>query len=109
MKSLLTWQEALDIMRRLDGNGLPVPFSMTAITANQTRQTGGESITFARAILCRRGDQDNAATSPQAPARSVSDGPRKPNWMYRIRNLDSNQIRQVHLHLILYINEHPVR
>ncbi|NID13778.1 hypothetical protein [Fibrivirga algicola] len=128
MKSLLTWQEALTIMRRLDGNGLPVPFSMTAITANQSRQTGGDIIRFERAVLCRRGDKDNDAIDGSlAPARFVPHGPLisigiekrlidiglihrpKPNWMYRIRSLESNQIRQVHLHLILFINEHPVR
>ena len=108
MKSLLTWREALTEMTQKDKYGQPVPFSLVFITANQTRQTGGESITFARAVLCRRGDDHDDAIS-KAPARSAPAGPRKPDWMYKVRNLDSNQIRQVHLHLILYINGHPVR
>ncbi|MEZ0485433.1 hypothetical protein [Fibrella aquatica] len=109
MKSpLITFQQALAIMKETDKNGLPVPFSICFVTADETKQTGGESIQFARAVLTRRGD-DHHDAKRIAPARSASNGPRKRDWMYHIRNLDNNQIRQLHLHLIMYINAHPVR
>lgn len=48
---IIRLSEMLQVMKRRDENGEPVPFSITFVTCNQKLNTGGEKITFEQAVL----------------------------------------------------------
>ena len=105
---MLSWKEALAILETRDLKGLPVPFALSFCTADEGRGTGGEIIHYDRAIwhvTSGRVRVDTPAKqAPNGNARSKNE-----RWTRRIRAVDSDQIRQVHLHLILSINGQAVR
>jgi hypothetical protein len=110
---LISWQEAVAILEACDEKGVPVPFSIRFCTADESKATGGEIITYERAIWhvkngrVQRSPGFKRAEPRQAEPRQATDAPI--NFMRRIRAVDSDQIRAVYIHLIMVINGHPVR
>lgn len=45
-------REALTVMDRVDGRGAPIPFSITFVTYDKNRRTGGKVKTLAKAVRC---------------------------------------------------------
>lgn len=106
--ALISWQEALTILENCDAKGVPIPFAIAFSTCDEGAGTGGEIIRYEKAIWHVKGGRVNQSDSHERvgskPAKSV-----KQNWVRKIRGLDTDQIRNVHIHLITEINGHPVR
>lgn len=102
---LISWQQALEIIRQTDTKGVPAPFSVIFCTANQTTGTGGEIISYEKAVWHVKGGRVTA--KDEVPSL------KKPNHdrhaTLNIRGLESDQIRKIHLHLILTINGLSIR
>ncbi|WP_128544080.1 hypothetical protein [Larkinella soli] len=104
---MLSWREALAILERCDAKGGARPFSITFCTANPEKKTGGEIIHYDKAIWHVRGGRvkPRAKEAVTAETKGSSTG----RWSRRIRAVDSDQIRRVHVHLILEINGQPIK
>lgn len=99
---------ALSIMDNRDRKGAPVPFSIVAVTYNETLGTGGEIIEFKKAQLAVMNSSNKLIEGKKAERLSN----RNPNhWLNGTRNIrpyDSNQIRKINIWLILQFNEMEV-
>ncbi len=108
--ALLSWQEALAILEDCDERGVPKPFAIAFCSADESRNSGGEIIRYERAVWHVRGGRVQQSGTFErvgtAPARTKTG---KSNWTRLIRGFDTDQIRQIHLHLILELNGRPVR
>jgi hypothetical protein len=104
---LISLSEALDILQARDEYGVPIPFDVVFCTADRERGTGGEIIHYEKAIWHVK----NGRIPAVDPVDKRKTGPKSPNqrWQRRIRAVDSDQIRQLHAHLILTINGLSVR
>jgi hypothetical protein len=111
--NLIDWQDALAILEETDSKGVPRPFSITFCTADETRQTGGEIIHYPRAIWHVAGGRVRSAPAADDTPPTSQKRTKRPNhaqhWTRNIRALDSDQIRKLHIHLILEINNQLVR
>lgn len=114
-QQLLTWQEALAILEKCDAKGVPIPFAVAFCTADESRKTGGQIIRYERAIWHVPGGRvlnsaafRKAGHEPKQP-RSAAQSGRRTGWTRRIQAVGTDQVRQLHLHLILDINGQPVR
>lgn len=114
--TLLSWQEALAIVERCDAKGVPIPFAIAFCTADEEKGTGGEVIRYDAAVWHVKGGRVNrtaeferVGTKANPSARSAATPVRRSGWTRNIRGIDSDQIRRIHLHLILEINGQPVR
>jgi len=110
--TILSWQEALAIIEQCDARGVPIPFAIAFCTCDESKNTGGEIIRYPRAVWYVKGnrvqqsaDHQHVSATGKAPARQSATA----RWVKRIRGVDSDQIRNVHLHLILEINGQSVR
>jgi hypothetical protein len=106
----LSWKEALAILETTDAKGVPTPFAIEFCTADEQRGTGGEIIRYHRAVWHVTGGRIPLRETPAATASTT--GPartRNSQWLRRIRAVDTDEIRSLHLHLILSINHQPVR
>ncbi len=106
---MLSFKEAVAILETCSAKGVPIPFAISFCTADESRGTGGEIVHYEQAIWHVTGnrvraDESAKATAAPRPGRSANQ-----RWIRRIRAIDSDQIRQVHVHLILTINGMPVR
>lgn len=111
--TLLSWQEALTILECCDERGVPIPFAIAFCTCDESRSTGGQIIRYDKAVWHVRGGRvsksqtfERVGGKPEKPKPVRSNASR---WTRLIRGFDTNQPRQLHLHLILEINGHPVR
>lgn len=99
---------ALSIMDNRDRKGAPVPFSIVAVTYNETLGTGGEIIEFKKAQLAVMNSSNKLVEGKKAERLSN----RNPNhWLNGTRNImpyDTNQIRKINIWLILQFNEMEV-
>lgn len=109
---MLSRQDALALIERCDAKGVPTPFAITFCTADEGRDTGGEIVTLDRAIwhvpgnrVRRSGQFQKGGDCP--PADEVRS--ERSRWTRKIRAVDSDQVRQVHLDLILTLNGQPIR
>ena len=105
---ILSWQQTLETIQQTDPKGVPVPFSVVFVTANLATGEGGEIIHYDRAVWHVSGgrvrpDHGQKATQPAKNPNHAE------HATLNIRGLDSEQIRKVHLHLILTINSFSVR
>lgn len=108
---LLSWKDALNILEATDAKGIPIPFAITFCTADEARKTGGEIVTYDRAIWHVAGGRVRLRprakeAQPKRARHQVSPNSR---WLRLVRAVDSVQVRRVHVHLILSINKQPVR
>lgn len=98
---------ALDLMDSRDRKGNSIPFSIVAVTFNESQQTGGEILTYPKAQLAVLDKSNRIATGKRA--ESIS---RDPNhWINGTRNImpyGTNEIRKISIWLILQFNEMEV-
>ncbi len=107
---LISWQEAVAILEACDEKGVPIPFSITFCTANESKATGGEVITYNRAIWHVKDGRVRRSADIEATGRRGADQVQlSRGWSRNIRAVDSDQIRRLDIHLILVINGHAVR
>lgn len=102
--------EIIKEMHRKDEDGKPVPFSLTFVTADKNKRTGGEVVDIAAAILTW-GDDKAMRKALNEESVSADKKEKKPNhWKHRTRNLllPNGQIRKVHLSLITKFNGYDV-
>jgi hypothetical protein len=83
--------DALRVMDKVDGRGAPVPFSITFVTYDKRRGTGGKVRRLSRAVRC--GANHNLQRNRQVAVRPVH---------------GKAHVYPIHLRLILRINEEPV-
>jgi hypothetical protein len=110
--TLLSWQEALAIIEQCDARGIPIPFSVAFCTCDESKGTGGEIIRYQKAVWYVAGGRVKQTADFQKVGAVVSFQKKrsaKSNWMKRLMGFGTNEIRQVHIHLILEINGQPVR
>lgn len=111
---VINWQEALEILQDCDAKGVPKPFSITFSTGDESAGTGGEIITYERAVWHVKGGRlkpyaDREATPPTDRVTKGKNPHHGQHWTRNIRGIESNQIRKLHIHLILLINGMSVR
>lgn len=109
---VISWQEAIAIMEDTDAKGVPRPFSIMFCTADESRQTGGDIIRYEQAVWHINGGRiKTATTEPKAakPGKKGKSPNHNANWTRNIRALNADQIRKLHIHLILEINNLIVR
>ena len=106
MPSLIQLSEALRRMERVDHKGTPTVFAVTVVQADRQNGTGGEIKRYENCIL--------AKYAKQVP-RALRGQPTKPkdpwHWENATRNLyliDRNEIRKIHIRLILGYNDETV-
>jgi hypothetical protein len=85
--------EMLEEMTRRDEKGELIPFSITFVTCNQKLNTGGEKITFDRAVY--------AGGSAKGKKRSPN---HKDHFTRDIRHQDSDQLMRIHPLLVTKFN-----
>ncbi|GAB2571805.1 hypothetical protein [Spirosoma areae] len=108
--ALLSWQEALAILEGCDERGVPIPFAIAFCTCDESRHTGGEIIRYDKAVWHVAGGRVQKTESfERVGGKPVRTKTPKSNWTRLIRGFDTDQPRQIHLHLILEINGQPVR
>lgn len=108
--ALLSWQEALAIIESCDERGVPKPFAIAFCSCDESRGTGGEIIRYPKAIWHVKGGRvEKTETFERISGKPVRKKTARSNWTRLIRGFDTNQPRQVHLHLITEINGQPVR
>lgn len=113
----ITRKNALLTMERRDTDGKPLPFSITFVTADRRRNTGGEIVHLPRAVLSKnnrkitpflKGQRKNPSPNILNQAQS-----RLPHhWRNKTRNVQavgSQEIRKAHIILIIEINGYRVR
>ncbi|MDL5050655.1 hypothetical protein QQ054_32145 [Oscillatoria amoena NRMC-F 0135] len=102
-KPIISLTNALDVIYNTDRQGNPVPFSISFWTANERNQTGGDEITFNRAVLHIkiRGKSVNVAKAIKRRTRNPN---HKANGTINIRQLGSDGITTIHPWLIKELN-----
>ena len=95
-------------MDKVDHTGRPVPFSITFITADRTRNTGGEIINISEAQKCVGKQSGSVLYATPVNASSTNSVARDPHHRENeTRNIFipiSGQVRKVHLRLITQLN-----
>ena len=103
--------EVLVKMDELDNKGHPIPFSIKFVTANRKTGTGGEVIEIDKCVKCvgKKGDgtpiiDTRKLGQPVAPTKDPH------HWANSTRNLllPNNQIRKIHIRLIIEFNGYKV-
>lgn len=103
---LISYGEALSILETCDEKGVPQPCSLTFCTADRERGTGGEIISYEKAIWHVK---NGRKPDEPAPVDGRKTGPVRKSWTRNIRAFGSDQIRKLHIHLLLTINGFDVR
>ncbi len=91
-----------------NAKGVPIPFAIAFCTADESKGTGGEIIRYEKAVWHVKGGRVHRSATHERVGTATS-AERSHRWIKRIRGVDSDQIRNVFLHLILEINGQPVR
>ncbi len=52
---IITTEKAMQLLARMDKFGRPVPVSLTAVTLDINRKTGGTRVSWSQAVLCKPG------------------------------------------------------
>lgn len=107
---ILSRQEAVAILESCDERGVPKPFAIAFCTADEAKGTGGEFIRYERAVWHVKGGRvrKNSSFERIRPSKKKAKRTRSP-WSRLIRGVDSDQLRKLHVFLILEINGQPVR
>lgn len=104
---------ALKLTNQKNHRGEPTPFSLTFVTANRSKKTGGEIITVKRAILSKYEKSLPAHLQDAGTTRTTSTGKGKnPNHFFNgtrnIIDLDTQTFIKVHIRLITHFNGQQV-
>jgi hypothetical protein len=90
--------DMLNVMNQRDGNGDFVPFSLTWVSCNQQKNTGGEKISLTKAVLEGSGKSKSAKRNPN----------HHENYTRNIRAFDGDRIMKVHVLLITRFNDDKI-
>jgi hypothetical protein len=98
--NLITLADAMDLMRKVDRSGQPVPFSISFVTWNRRENKGGElkHIHKASLIFQERGKHVKPSNAVKKPLHWQ-------NATFNIRQLGSDKIIKVHRDLITRVND----
>jgi hypothetical protein len=99
----LTLSEALQLMRKTDSNGNPIPFSITFVTYDKTRNTGGKLNSIKKAYMSVT---EIKRTEPAKRIPKVFQN----HFSNATRNIKSanGDLVKIHIYLITRINNIPV-
>jgi hypothetical protein len=104
-KQRLTVKEVCEMMEQCSRRARPVPFSITYVTYDEQRNTGGELRTYDHAIMVVLNSTGSKAYSTENALKLKN---KKPNhWRHGTRNImvqHSGETRKVHIWLILEFN-----
>lgn len=107
MPDIIQLSEALRKMERVDHKGNPTIFSVTVVTADVLKKTGGEIRTYTNCILAKY-----AKHVPRALRGAPTGDAKNPDhWKNSTRNillLDTNEIRKIHIRLIIAFDNQTV-
>lgn len=98
----LTIKQALDIMKQINKNDDPIPFSIKYMTANLSAATGGELIYYEKAALLSRYTHGNSYKDRRSNHK---------HWINSTRNIrpvGTTDTRKLHIWLILELNGQEV-
>lgn len=101
---MIKMKEALRIMERTNARGLPLPFSVVFCTADLSRNTGGEIIEIPKAVLSRKLKKPSSYSG----VNSKNQPSHHRNRTRNIQQLNTSEIRKLHIDLILFINGEAV-
>jgi hypothetical protein len=112
-------EKALYLLTQTDPHKNPIPFSITFITADLNRNTGGEVITLEKAVLFSNHQKVRAKIqSPRLPAQLPKGGNFTPKQnspfggrgadTYLLVCLHTQKLYLVHTQLICEINHLPI-
>lgn len=94
MVDFISIKDMLNIMQMRGEDRELIPFSLTFVTANRNKRTGGQKITFDEAVF--------------VGGPSNRDKERNPNHFYNntrnIRHKNSDRIVTIHPHLVMVFN-----
>lgn len=100
---MIKLKEALKEMEKVNARGEGVLFSITFITASETRGTGGEVKHIQRAVLAR-----NASFLKPRHKAAKRSGPVRNSGVVNIVDLDRAKYEKPHVRLITHLNNKPV-
>lgn len=92
---LIKVKEMLDVMDAKDDNGQLIPWSMTFVTCNLKKQTGGKRITVKDCILV-------GGSVSNSNLRNPNHGK---NYTRNFRSIHNNEIREFHPLLVETFND----
>lgn len=98
----------LDIMDTYDRRGRAMPFSLVTVTYNDAMGTGGEILYYPKAQLAVLDKSNRIASGPRVQKLSNKNPNHWVNGTRNIRPYDDNQVRTIHIWLILQFNEMEV-
>jgi len=101
---MIALNKALEEMRRKDERGRFVPFSLTFVTCNRAKKTGGELITYNHVTLPQR-ERVELHTAQNQQKNEKKTGYRKTTVMLRT---SGDEFREAHIHLIRKFNGEKV-
>jgi len=108
MKQVISLSDALKLMDRLDHKSNPIPYKISFVTADRTRNTGGKWITIDGAILSKH----NKLLPLHVRRVEGFGGSKKPaSYENAQRNIQApdGSITSVHIRLIKRFNDYEVR
>lgn len=100
-------KDALQMMSQKNYDGSPFVFSITFITANRLKKTGGKIKTLQKATLNSQYNKHLAqllAPNNNTPKEQKTPNNRE-NFTINLLNLETNEIIKVHTELITRIND----
>ncbi len=104
---MILLKDALQMMEERDHRNWPIPFSITFVTYDKERQTGGEIITLNNVVLAK----NRLVADKKATGRTTSKNAPANQWQNATRNfylLDSQQIRKANIRLLTHFNNQPI-
>jgi len=110
--NLIRLWDVLEIMDSMDGQGKPVRFQLKYVTADRTKETGGEIIELKDACKCSvkiKQGKEIFSTKQNFPTNDrVTKDPN--HWVNSTRNclLPNGQKRKLHIRLIIEFNNKKV-
>ena len=101
---MIKLKDALAEMGKTVANGKAKPFSIVFCTADLNRNTGGEIITFDKAILSRLRYERGKTKAVFSAGKRAIPSARKRSGVVNICCVGSSEITKVHIDLILELN-----
>jgi hypothetical protein len=95
---LIALADVMKLMRKVDGKGIPVPFSLEVCTYNRFTREGGERLKMDNVILYQQKHVKKPVTDRTKFPNHHDNGTR--NVMF----VSSGQIRKIHVRLIEKFN-----
>lgn len=107
VKEAIKLKEALSIMRRLDKEGEPFPFSCQVRTFNRQSKKGGRLLSISQAILLPLSGGNSQTPASVESLKFISPAKRSPNhYENKTRNikLPNGNVKKINLNFLISIN-----